>query len=71
MLPPVGRNWQLIYPYRTIHLAQFNAVRVSFSALFTFLVGWHASAVKYPPGDFIFGWLACPLNDIIFCLYEE
>jgi hypothetical protein len=38
-MPPVGRNWQLIFPYRTIHLAQFNADGVSFSALFTFWLG--------------------------------
>jgi hypothetical protein len=42
---------------------------VSYSALFTFLVGWYASAVSLPPDDVIFAQLACPLNDIIFCLH--
>ncbi len=36
---------------------------VSYSALFTFLVRWHASAVSSPPGDVILAQLACPLND--------
>ncbi len=39
---------------------------VNSSALFTFLVGWHASAVSLPPGDVIFAQLVCPLDDIIF-----
>jgi hypothetical protein len=33
------------------------------------LVGWHVSAVSLPPGDVTFAELACPLNDIIFCLH--
>jgi hypothetical protein len=44
---------------------------VTFSALFTFWVGWHPSAVNLPPGDVIFAQLACPLNDIIFSLHWE
>ncbi len=44
---------------------------VRFSALFTFLVGWHASAASLPPRDVILAQLACPLNDIIFCLHQE
>jgi hypothetical protein len=40
--------------------------KVRYSALFTFLVGWHGSAVGLPPGDVIFAQLASPLNDIIF-----
>jgi len=40
-------------------------------ALFTFLVGWHASAVSLPPRDAILAQLACPLSDVIFCLYWE
>ncbi len=40
----------------------------SYSALFTFLVVWHASAVGFlPPGDIILAQLTCPLNDIFFC----
>jgi hypothetical protein len=39
----------------------------SYSVLFTFLVGWHASAVSLPPVGVIFARLACPLNDVIFC----
>jgi hypothetical protein len=37
-----------------------------YSALFNILVGWHASAVSFSPGDIIFAQLACPLNDVIF-----
>ncbi len=40
-------------------------------ALFTFLATWHASAVSLPPGDVIFTQVACPLNDVIFCLHRE
>ncbi len=36
-----------------------------------FLVGWHPSAVSLPPGDIILAQLACPLNDIIFCLHWD
>ena len=39
---------------------------VNYSTLFTLLVGWHTSAVSFPPGDIILAQLACPLNDIIF-----
>jgi len=35
------------------------------------LVGCHASAVSFPPGDVILAQLACPLNDIIFYLHQE
>ncbi len=45
--------------------------QVSYSALFTYLVGWHAGAVRLPPADVIFTQLACPLNDVIFCLHLE
>jgi hypothetical protein len=37
-----------------------------YSALFTFLVGWHASEVSLAPGDVILAQLACPLNEVIF-----
>jgi hypothetical protein len=33
---------------------------VSYPALFTFLVGWHAGAVSLPPSDHNFAQLACP-----------
>ncbi len=33
--------------------AMFVERHASYSALFTFLVGWHASAVSFPPGDVI------------------
>jgi hypothetical protein len=39
---------------------------VNSSALFTFLVGWYASAVSLPPGDVIFAQLVCPLDGVIF-----
>jgi hypothetical protein len=43
----------------------------SYSGLFTFLVGWHASAVCLPPSDVTLAQLACPLNDVILCLLLE
>jgi hypothetical protein len=39
--------------------------QVSSSALFTLLVGWHASAVSLPPSDAFLAELACPLNEVI------
>ncbi len=39
--------------------------------MFTFLVEWHAGAVSLPSGDVIFAQLACPLNDVIFCLHLQ
>jgi hypothetical protein len=44
---------------------------VSYSALFTYLVRWHAGVVSLPPAEIIFAQLACPLNDVIFCLHQE
>jgi hypothetical protein len=38
----------------------------SYSALFSFLVKWHASAVSLPPGHIILAELAYPPNVIIF-----
>jgi len=43
---------------------------VSYSALFTFLVRWHASSGSLPPSDVILAQLACPMNDV-FCLLIE
>ncbi len=45
--------------------------QVSSSALITFLVEWCVNAVSLLPGDTIFAQLACPFNDIIFCLHQE
>jgi len=44
--------------------------KVCYSALFTNLVGWHASAVRFPPSDVILAQLAYPLSDIMFCLHS-
>jgi hypothetical protein len=44
---------------------------VSYSVLLTFLVEWHTSGVSFPLGDVIFAQLACPLNEVIFCLHLE
>jgi hypothetical protein len=43
---------------------------VHYSALFTYLVGWHASALSFPLSDVILTQLACPLIDIMFCLHS-
>ncbi len=45
--------------------------KVSYSTLFTYLVGWHAGAIRLLLADVIFAQLACPLNDVIFCLHQE
>jgi hypothetical protein len=50
--------------------AMFIERLVSYSALFTSLVGWHASAASLPQDDIIFAQLACPLNDVIFLIIE-
>jgi hypothetical protein len=58
---------QLILGYNSFWLVPMFVEReVSYSAGFTFLVMWHASAVSLPPGDVILAQLACPLNDVIF-----
>jgi hypothetical protein len=44
--------------------------KVSYSALFTNLVEWHAGAVSFPPSDIILSQLACPLSYIMFCLHS-
>ncbi len=43
--------------------------KVSYSALFTNLVGWHAGGVRFPPSDVILAQLACPLSDVIHVLF--
>jgi hypothetical protein len=40
--------------------AMFVEKKVSYSALFTFLVGWQANAVSLCPGDIILAHFACP-----------
>jgi hypothetical protein len=42
-----------------------------FSALFTFLVGRHASVISLPSGNVLLAQLACRLNVIILCLHWE
>ena len=44
--------------------------KVCYSALFTKLVGWHASAVSFPLSDVILAQLACPLSYIMFSLHS-
>ncbi len=61
--PLVGQS------YITLRLApMFVERKVSYSDLFTNLVGWHGSAVCFPLSDVILAQLACPLSDIMFCL---
>jgi hypothetical protein len=47
--------------------SMFVEREVRYSALFTYLVGWHVSAVSLPSSDVILAQLACPLSDIMFC----
>ncbi len=54
----------------SVFKSMFVERQVCYSALFTYLVGWHASAVSLPPSDDILVQLAFPLSDIIFCLYS-
>jgi hypothetical protein len=44
--------------------------KVLYSALFTNLFGWHASAVSFSPSDIILAQLACPLSDVMFYLHS-
>jgi hypothetical protein len=46
--------------------SMFVEEKVRYSAMFTYLVSWHASAVSFPPIDVILAQLACPLSDIMF-----
>ncbi len=50
--------------------SMFVERKVRYSALFTNLVMWHASAVSFPPSDIILAQLACPLSDVMFCLHS-
>ncbi len=47
----------------------FVEIKVCYSALFTNLVGWHASAVSFPLSGIILAQLACPLSDM-FCFHS-
>jgi hypothetical protein len=51
-------------------LSMFVEKKVSYSALFKNLVGWHAGAVSFPLSDVILAQLACPLSDVMFCLHS-
>jgi hypothetical protein len=42
---------------------------VHYSALFTYLLRWHASAASLPPSDII-SQLACPLSDVMLCFHS-
>ncbi len=55
---------------RTNTIVMFVERQVCSSALFTYLVGWYASAVRLPSSDVILAQLACPLSDIMFCSYS-
>ncbi len=44
--------------------------KVHYSALFTNLVGWHASTVSFPLSEIILAQLACPLSDVMFSLHS-
>jgi hypothetical protein len=51
--------------------AMFVERKACYSALFTNLVRWHASAVSFPLSDDILAQLACPLSDIMFFYIQE
>ncbi len=44
--------------------------KVRNSALFTNLVGWHASAVGFPLSDVTLAQPACPMSDTMFWLHS-
>ncbi len=44
--------------------------KVRFSALFTYLVGWHARAVSFPLSDVILAQQASPMSDVMLCLHS-
>ncbi len=60
-------RWFIFYPS---FLSMFVDRMVCYSALFTNLVGWHASAVNFALSDVILAQLACPLNDVMLCLHS-
>jgi hypothetical protein len=60
MMPPEGKLRAL-----TCH-SMFVERLVGYSALLTYLVGWHARAVSFPPSDVILPQLACPLSVVMF-----
>ncbi len=48
----------------------FVESKVCYSALFTNLVGWHASTVSFPLSDIILASQPAPLSDVMFCLHS-
>ncbi len=44
--------------------------KIRYSALLTNLVGWHTGAVSLPLSNVILAQLACPPNDVMFCLHS-
>jgi hypothetical protein len=48
----------------------FVEKKVHYSALFTYLVGWHAGTVSLPPSDVILAQLACSLSDVMFYVHS-
>ncbi len=54
----------LIQIILSIRVSVFVERQVSYSGLFTFLVGWYASPVSLPPGDVPFALLTCHPNDM-------
>jgi hypothetical protein len=48
----------------------FVEIKVCYSALFTYLVMWHAGAVSFPPTDAILAQLVWPLSDVMFYLHS-
>ncbi len=54
------------------YFSHINLCReVNSSALFTFLVGWHAGAVSLPLGDIISAELDCPPDNVTLYLQQE
>jgi hypothetical protein len=51
--------------------SMFVEIKVCYSALFTNLVGWHASAISFPLSDVILAKLACTPSDVIVVYIKE
>jgi hypothetical protein len=65
-----GSDVQRVLNEDTTVWPMFVERKVCYSALFTNLVGWHASAFSNPLSDVILVQLACPLSDVMFCLHS-
>ncbi len=61
----------MIFNFLNLFTSMFVERQACYSALFTFLVEQHTGAVSLPPGDVILAQLACPPNNIIFCLHQD